>query len=154
MGTLKERPPEYWNVTTQLTAVCCLPTKMLSDSVKAGVRYCYSSTPNLWFLVVLVLQLEELRVEIRPGVVDFVGEDHHFSASFRVVRAETDLRSSQGMTVSQLGIEKSCVTFCIENSPLLKLFWSRISSLRTGSQTLITVNWFFVLFLIYHILIS
>ena len=55
-----------------------------------------SAPPNFGVLVVRVIQLEEIRVEIRSGVVDFVGEDHHFSSALRVVRAEADLRNRQG----------------------------------------------------------
>ena len=73
---------------------------MFAHGVEAGVRDGDSTAPNLGFLVLLVLQLEELGVEIRAGVVDFVGEDHHFSSTFCVVRAETDLRNTQGWSSS------------------------------------------------------
>ena len=73
-------------------------TKMLAHGVKVSLLDRNLSLPNLGFLVVRVIQLEEIRVEIRPGVVDFVGEDHHFSSTFCVVRAEADLRNSQGWT--------------------------------------------------------
>ena len=68
---------------------------MLAHCMKLSLLDDNPTPPNLGFLVVLVTQLEEIRVEVRSGVVDFVGEDHHFSPAFHKVRAEADLGNSQ-----------------------------------------------------------
>jgi len=67
-------------------------TKVLADSVELTVRNVNSPLPDPRRVPRLgVRQLEEVREEAGPGVVDFVGEDHHLRPSLYIVRAEAHL---------------------------------------------------------------
>jgi len=67
-------------------------TKVLADSVELTVRNVNSPLPDPHRVPRLgVRQLEEVREEAGPGVVDFVREDHHLRPSIYIVRAEAHL---------------------------------------------------------------